>query len=108
MRASSSAWQMFPLSACEPRVKVSVATALPTEVPLYDPVSPWNYAAGIFQPFLIQAGLQDEASPKKGSEQLLQLIASPMKQLLWYDGDHSLPVAYVPDAVAWFRTHLQK
>ena len=23
-------------------------------------------------------------------------------------GDHSLPVAYVPDAVAWFRTHLQK
>ena len=85
-----------------------MATALPPEVPLYDPVSPWNYAAGIFQPFLIQAGLQDEASPKKGSEQLLQLIASPMKQLLWYDGDHSLPVAYVPDAVAWFRTHLQK
>ena len=104
---SMGAWQMFPLSACEPRVKVSVAPALPTEIPLYDPVSPWNFVAGISQPFLIQAGLQDEATPRKSGEQLLQLIASPQKQLLWYDGDHSLPVAYVPDAVAWFRNHLR-
>jgi dienelactone hydrolase len=105
---SMGAWQIFPLSACEPRVKVSVATALPTEIDLYDPVSPWNYAAGITQPFLIQLGRQDESSPKESGEQLCALISSSVKQLLWYDGDHSLPVAYVPDAVTWFRTHLKE
>ena len=34
-------------------------------------------------------------------------LPAATKELLWYDGGHSLPVAFVPDAVAWFQTHLQ-
>jgi dienelactone hydrolase len=104
---SMGAWQVFPLAAVEPRVKVCVASALPTGLTSPDPVAPQSYAAGITQPFLVQLGKQDEMATQAGAEQLCSLIASPAKWLLWYDGGHSLPVGYVPDAVAWFQEHLK-
>ena len=103
---SMGAWQVVPLSACEPRVRVSVAAALPTERPQYDPIAPRNYAAGIAQPFLVQIGREDEMASVEGGEQVHALLSSAAKELIWYASGHLLPVAYVPDAVGWFRGHL--
>lgn len=103
---SMGAWQVFPLCACEERVKVSVAAALPTGRILYDPVAPQAYVRGIRQPFLLQIGRQDEMATLAAGEQLAALLPSTQKRLIWYDGGHSLPVAYVEDTVAWFRQHL--
>ena len=104
---SMGAWQMYPLAATEPRVKVCVAAALPTQQQRFDPVAPQNYVAGISQPFLMLLGRDDTMATREGAEQLLALLPSGAKQLLWYDSGHKLPVAYVPDAVAWLVTHLQ-
>lgn len=103
---SMGAWQVFPLSACEPRVRVAVAAALLTSRPQYDPIAPRNYAAGIAQPFLVQIGREDEMASVEGGEQVLALLPNSAKQLIWYASGHLLPAAYVPDAVAWFRKHL--
>ena len=103
---SMGAWQVFPLAACEPRVRVSVAAALPTERPQYDPIAPWNFTAGIAQPFLVQIGREDEMASVEGGEQVHALLSSTAKKLIWYASGHLLPVAYVPDAVVWFREHL--
>ena len=92
---SMGGWQVFPLAA-----------AVPTERRGYDPVAPHLYGAGIRQPFLIQLGREDEMVTAQGGEQLCGLLASPAKPLRWYDGGHSLPVAYVPDAVAWLEEYL--
>ena len=104
---SMGAWQVYPLSAFESRVKVSVAAALPTEREKYDPVAAQNYAAGITQPFLMQIGRQDEMASRESGEQLCALMPSAAKELIWYDGGHSLPVVYVADAVAWFKAYLE-
>jgi fermentation-respiration switch protein FrsA (DUF1100 family) len=103
---SMGAWQVFPLAACESRVRVSVAAALPTTRPQYDPMAPLNYVAGIAQPFLVQIGREDEMASVAGGEQVHALLPSAAKQLIWYDSGHLLPVEYVPDAVAWFRRYL--
>jgi dienelactone hydrolase len=103
---SMGAWQVVPLAAVEPRVRVAVAAALPTERPQYDPVAPRNYAMGITQPFLLQIGREDVMASVAGGEQVHELLTSSTKQLIWYPSGHLLPVTYVPDAVAWFRRHL--
>jgi len=103
---SMGAWQVFPLAAVEPRIRACVAAAVPTERRGYDPVAPHHYAAGIRQPFLIQLGRADEMATAPAGQRLYELLASPLKRLTWYDGGHSLPVAYVADATAWLQAHL--
>ncbi|MFH1566766.1 MAG: alpha/beta fold hydrolase [Gemmatimonadota bacterium] len=103
---SMGAWQVFPLCAVDPRVRVAVAAALPTERPSFETIAPQGYVAGIGQPFLLQLGRQDEMATLAGGERLHDLLPGPIKRLIWYDGGHSLPVAYVPDATAWFAAHL--
>jgi len=104
---SMGAWQTFPLSAFEPRIKVAVAAAIPTERRRFDPVAAQTYVAGIAVPFLLQLGRQDESVTRESGEQLRDQMPAATKELIWYDGGHSLPVAFVPDAVAWFQTHLE-
>lgn len=103
---SMGAWQSFPLLAFEPRLKAGVASALPTLLRAPDPVAPQHYASGVQQPFLVQIGTEDEMATRADAEQLLALIGSAQRELRWYDGGHSLPVAYVPDAVAWLQQYV--
>jgi dienelactone hydrolase len=103
---SMGAWQVFPLCAVEPRVRVAVAAALPTERPNFETLAPQSYVKGINQPFLLQIGRQDEMATQAGAERLYDLVAASTKELVWYDGGHSLPASYVSAAVAWFAAHL--
>ena len=73
----------------------------------FDPVAAQTYVAGIAVPFLLQLGRQDESVTRESGEQLRDQMPAATKELIWYDGGHSLPVAIVPDAVAWFQTHLE-
>jgi dienelactone hydrolase len=104
---SMGAWQVFPLAAFEPRVRVVVAAALPTEKGPNDPVAPQSYAGAISQPFLLQMGTQDEMATREGAEELQKYVSSQDKRLVWYDGGHYLPNAYVADAVAWLQSHVK-
>ena len=57
-------------------------------------------------PILLIAAQEDEYIPFEDSEWLYAQLPTVDKQLLSYRSGHSLPVDYVPAAVAWFKKWL--
>lgn len=98
--------ETFVLTAVEPRVKTSVACAVPSMSDRPTAISPKDYARGI-GPFLMLMGRSDSMCHEQHARQLLALIPSPHKNLIFYDAEHKLPADYVQDALAWFQEYLK-
>jgi YD repeat-containing protein len=100
--------ETFVLTAVEPRVKVAVACAVPSLADRPTAIAPKDYAQGIAsRPFLMLMGRSDSMCHELHARQLLALIPSPRKNLIFYEAAHKLPTDYVPDAQAWFQEHLK-
>ena len=101
--------QTFLLTAADPRVRVAVSCVVPSMVGQDNSaVAPKDYARGIGdRPFLMLMGKEDSMCTMPHAQQLLTLIPSSKKKLVFYDSGHKLPVSYVDDAVGWFKSHLR-
>jgi len=107
MGQSGGGWLTFMISALESRVKVSVATVTPIRISQNkNEVVPSNFAPRIVCPFLMIMGRQDDWYAVDEGDYLFGLIKSPIKNIIWYDSGHNLPIEHVDDAVSWFREHL--
>lgn len=99
--------QSFMLTAVEPRIKVSVACAAPSERSALTLWAPQNYARGIGdRPFFMVSGSNDSMCPVDHAKQLFTMIPSSTKDLKFYGGSHKLTPDFVPHAVDWINTHL--
>lgn len=109
----------FLLTGVEPRIKVSVAAVTPLMgrgSPADNPnfanyhlsaVSPRNYARSVNnRPFLMLMGKKDFYYTVDEAEQVFELIDSQMKNLIFYDSGHQLPIDYIETTVKWFQEHL--
>ena len=106
--SSMGAMTTFLLTGVEPRVKVAVAKAAPNIQRKYSANSAYNFAAAIKnQPFLILAGKSDPWSGVHGSQQLFNLVASPKKELIFFDSGHQFPDEWKDEAVNWIKLYLK-
>jgi dienelactone hydrolase len=98
----------FYLLSVEPRIKVAVACVPPLFSAGYGPASPIDYTWGIGQtPFLMLMGRQDKlGDPGKVEASFRAYLEGPNSKLIWFDSEHKLPAAYVPDALAWIKRYL--
>lgn len=98
----------FYLTALDERVDVGVACVAAISEPRLEPLSPIDFAGAIVdKPFLMLAGRTDGLSSVADSETVFSNVASQQKKLKFFDSGHSLPAAYVADAVEWFTAHLR-
>jgi dienelactone hydrolase len=105
---SMGGWQTFILTAVEPRIRVSVACAVPSLAGQSTPIAPKDYAREIGdRPFLMLAGNTDQMCHPQHARQLLNMIPSNRNDLILFDAGHKLPGAYFAKAVDWFNTHLK-
>ena len=104
---SGGGWITFMLTAVEPRVKVSVSTVTPISIyqNRYGIVTT-NFAPRIMSPFLMIMGREDEWYTVDSAEHLYDLINSPIKNIIWYNSGHNLPIEHVEDVINWFNEHL--
>lgn len=92
----------FLLTAVEPRVKVSVACAVPADLKKLSLVAPQNYARGVGdRPFFMVMGLHDPLCHVDHARQLYTMIESPKTAIEFFGGDHKLTPDFVPKAVDW-------
>ncbi|MBI5090881.1 MAG: alpha/beta fold hydrolase [Candidatus Hydrogenedentes bacterium] len=98
----------FYLLSVEPRIKMAVACVPPLTSPGYGAANPIDYSWGIgSKPFCMLMGRKDEmGDPVKVEASYHQYIETPNTKLIWYDKGHGLTEIYVPDALAWVKTHL--
>lgn len=99
------------LASMDPRVKAAVVGVVPVG-PMRDasavPFAPQTFAGAIHEtPLLLQMGRTDPLYSAEDAEQLLGLVPSPTKELVWYDSGHRLPPEYANRAVGWLATHLR-
>lgn len=98
----------FILSGIDSRIKVSVACVTPI---IKSQLVVWgahNFAHAIHQPFLMLMARSDEWYSVEDAQQLFDLIETPDKDLIFFDGGHNLPDGYIPKTVSWFQKHLEK
>jgi len=98
----------FYLLSVEPRIKVAVACVPPLFNAGYGPASPIDYTWGIGQTlFLMLMGRQDTlGDPGKVEASFRAYLKGPNSKLIWFNSEHKLPAAYVPDALAWVERYL--
>lgn len=98
----------YNLTAVEPRIKVAVACVAPP----YKEHTTWgafHFASHIgARPFLLLYARLDKPDRVEGAPELLDLIDSPTKELVWYDSGHRLPPEYVNKAAEWFEEYLKQ
>ena len=107
------------LMVVEPRLKAAVVCVAPpfsrkmrlASGPLLvglEAVAPGNFAPLLEgRPILYLMGTADMYYTKQEAEEMVASIPGTAKQLKFFDSGHQLPPAYVDDAIAWMRTHLQ-
>jgi dienelactone hydrolase len=99
--------QTFLLTGVDQRVKVSVACCVPADRVKLSPIAPQNFTTGIGnRPFLMIMGSTDSMCPLDQANGLHALIDAKVKELVFIDAGHKLPVDYVPHAIEWIRKHL--
>lgn len=104
---SMGAWESFPLSAAEPRIKVIVSCVTPARDDPEDPIACQHYVRGIGdRPIALFMGREDPLHPIDHPQALYDLIPSPTRKLRLYDCGHKLPVEYAEEAVDWLVHHL--
>ena len=98
----------FCLLSVEPRIRTAVACVPPLFSPSYGPASPIDYSWGVKgKSLLMLMGRQDDMYEAPRVEASYhQYIESAESKLVWYDEGHKLTDIYVPDALAWVKSHL--
>ncbi|HEY5646368.1 MAG TPA: alpha/beta fold hydrolase [Pseudomonadales bacterium] len=95
----------FILGAVEPRVKAVVACVVPATPGM--PMAASQFARDLgAAPLLLLMGRQDRFYTVDQAEALFARVPGERKTLRLYDSGHSLPEAYVSEAVAWLRANL--
>lgn len=101
----------FALAAVEPRLRAAVAGVVPVgalKQAISIPMAPQTFAGAIGRtPLLMLMGRQDGFYTESDAGQLFAAIPSPVKELVWYEAGHSLPIEYAVKARAWFDAHLK-
>lgn len=99
----------FFLSAIDERIDVSVSCVSPIITVPYLPTAIQNYAPYIKEtPFLMLMAKNDERNyTEVSANQLYNLIASPTKNLIFFDSGHMLPEAWTSDATNWIVKYLK-
>ena len=112
----------FNLTGVEPRIKVAVAGSTSplsrhyinrigwdeTALVRMAPIAPQNFASVIEStPFLMLNGKNDPNGTLEGVQALYELIGSPTKELVIFDGGHALPADHMPKVVEWFHQYLK-
>lgn len=99
----------FLLTAMEPRVSTAVACVPPLVREDHSPVAMHNYAPRIeTQPFLLLVAEEDAANTTpEEARRLHDLIASPTKEIGFYEGGHLLPPAWTQRARTWMEASLR-
>jgi fermentation-respiration switch protein FrsA (DUF1100 family) len=113
----------FILTAVDSRIAVAVACAT---LPISDfymdrigfdpvgtirmaPVAPQTFAPAIkHAPFLMLNGKTDPWGKLEQVQSLYELVGSPVKELVLFEGGHGPLSDYVPRATEWFRQHLKR
>jgi fermentation-respiration switch protein FrsA (DUF1100 family) len=111
----------FNLIGVDPRISVAVAASTSplsrhyinrigwdeTALVRMAPIAPQNFAPAIKSaPFLMLNGKNDPNGTLEGVQALYELIGSPTKESVIFDGGHALPADYMPKVVEWFRQYL--
>lgn len=99
----------FMLAAVEPRVSAAVACVPPLVREARSPIAIHNYAPRIAtQPFLLLVAEDDptNTTPEE-ARRLHGLIASPVKEIGFYEGGHLLPPAWTGRALEWMQAGLE-
>ncbi len=112
----------FTLAGVDPRITVAVTCAT---LPVSDfymnrigldetatirmaPVAPQNFAPAIkHTSFLMLNGKTDPWGNLDEVRSLYELVGSPSKELVLFEGGHGPLVDYIPKAVEWFRQYLR-
>jgi pimeloyl-ACP methyl ester carboxylesterase len=98
--------QTFILTAVEPRIRAAVACATPAYPGRVTSIAPKDYAQGIGErPFLMLMGRSDSMCHESHARQLLEMIPSQNKELIFFDSGHKLPIDYIEHALVWIRRH---
>jgi len=108
---SMGGMETFILTGVDRRVKVAVAGVTPVGV-LKDPktiaVAPQTFSGAIrTTPILMLMGRSDDYYTVDDARRLFETIASPAKDLVFYDSGHRMPAAYAEKAVAWLLQYLK-
>lgn len=104
---SMGGFHTFALAAMEPRIKAAVGCVVPVTWRPDIVLDPGSYAARIRDtPYLMLMGKEDSLCNEAQARELFGLLSGPPANIVVYDCDHRLPAAYVPEAVAWLKTHL--
>jgi len=108
---SMGGMETFALTAVDSRVKVAVAGVTPvgaTKNFITIPVAPQTFAGAIrTTPFLMLMGRTDDYYSVDEARQLFESIASPKKELVFYDSGHRMPPEYAAKAVSWLIQYLK-
>jgi len=104
---SMGGFEALALTATEPRIKASVACAVPSSWNHDVVLTAANYARGIGnRPFCLLMGKQDDMIGEAQARQLYRLIEGANTKLVLYDAGHQFPAEYVADAAAFIAEHL--
>ena len=97
----------FALTAVEPRIKLAVSCVVPVSWSHDVVLAPANYARGVGdRPFCMLMGREDGMCDETQARELYGLIEGRNTNLLFYDAEHKLPVAYVLDAAGFIGARL--
>jgi len=104
---SLGGFETLVLTATEPRIKASVACAVPVSWGEDVVLTAANYARGIKnRAFCLLMGKQDGTNGEAEARQLYRQIEGPNTRLVLYDAGHQFPVEYVADATAFIAERL--
>lgn len=104
---SLGGFETLALTATEPRIKASVACAVPMSWGDDAVLTAANYARGVRnRAFCLLMGRQDEVNGEARARQLYGLIEGPNTRLVLYDAGHQFPVKYVADAARFIAERL--
>ena len=99
----------FTLAAVDPRIKATVASVTPILNDPYSAIAVHNFAPFIHnEPFLMLMGNADERNySPEAAQQLHVLVASEVKELVFYESGHQLPVEWTGAATEWMEKYLR-
>jgi pimeloyl-ACP methyl ester carboxylesterase len=104
---SMGGFQAFALTAVDERIRVAVGCAVPATWSDDAVLAAANYARGIgARPLCMLVGRRDEMCSQVQARELYALVKGAETKIRCYDGDHRLPVDYVPDAVEFIAAGL--
>ena len=95
----------FQLGALESRVKAIVACVVPDTPGM--PIAAATFARSMDRaPLLMMMARKDPYYTVQQAQQLYDLVPGKNKELRFFDSGHSLPAAYVGEAVNWLEENL--